>query len=112
MSSAKNFDAVARSARERAELAVATGNGAQALEACKLLDELFRAGYALREVAPDEVLEVKPVLMAARYAAKCATCGKQIAVDDFMWWMRTKSQAVDCDACGKAKGYKASAVSR
>lgn len=103
---ARNLDAAARAAREKAELAAATGNGAHALEACRVLSELFAAGYRLLELAPDEVLAVKPVLFEARRTSRCP-CGKQIAPGDMAWWRRDESQAAHCDPCGRAKGWKA-----
>ena len=104
----RNHDAAARAARERAELAAVTRDPAKALEACAMLSELFAAGYRVVELAPDEVTEVRPVLLSARHAGRCQSCGGLVREGDFIWWTRSL-QGVDCDPCGKRKGFKVAA---
>lgn len=98
-----NLDAAAKAARERAELAAATGNGELALEACAMLDELFRAGYRLTEIAPDEVTEVRPVLFTLKKSeAWCAVCSAVLPIGTKVWWQRNTS-GVECQDCHARK---------
>lgn len=95
-------DANAREARERAELAAANRDSAQALEACSLLAELFRSGYRLTALAEPAAIPAKPVRMRARFEGSCAECSAPIAPNDFVFWTRGV-QGIECATCGVAK---------
>lgn len=92
-------DVVARSARERVELAAAQRDGSLAIEACDMLTELFSAGYRLFPLADSAATPARPVRMRARYDGLCASCGAPISVDQAVWWRRD-AQGVECNDCG------------
>jgi hypothetical protein len=92
-------DVLAREARERAELAAASRDGALALEACDALSELFAAGYRLFPLAEPGELAAKPIQMRARFEGSCAACGAPIAVGAPIWWTRGVD-GVECRSCG------------
>jgi uncharacterized protein YbjT (DUF2867 family) len=78
-------DALAREARERAELAVVRRDGTLALEACDALSELFGAGYRLSVLGDPAATPARPIKMRARFEGACAACGAPIAPNDPVW---------------------------
>lgn len=95
----RNNDPEARAAREMAELAAVSGNGAHALEACRRLAELFRAGYRVVEVGDASVIEARPVRFVLRKSdANCAECTKYLPLGTPVWWTRGHT-GVECVEC-------------
>jgi hypothetical protein len=93
-----NQDARARAARERCELAVVRSDGALALDACRMMAELFDAGFRLLELAPDAGPAV-PVEIVALYDGRCTHCRAPVAAGDRVVWTRDQA-GVRCLRCG------------
>jgi hypothetical protein len=99
--SERNLDAVARAARERAELAVLRSDAGMALEACRLMVELFAAGFRLFDL-PAASAPAVPKEITAMYDGRCVQCRAPIAAGDRIVWSADEG-AARCLRCGARK---------
>lgn len=95
----RNLDAVARSAREKAELAVVRSDAGMALEACRMMVELFDAGFRLFDL-PAASAATPPREITALYDGRCVACRAPIAAGDRIIWAADEGRA-RCLRCGR-----------
>lgn len=93
----RNLDADAKAARERAELAAVTGNGAHALEACRMLSKLFACGFRLIDL-PATGTPTPPKELTAMYDGRCVECRAHIAAGDRIVY---GDEGTRCLRCGR-----------
>lgn len=97
--SERNLDALARVARERAELAVVERDPLKALEACRMMVELFAAGFRLFDL-PASSAPAAPKEITAMYDGRCVQCRAPIAAGDRIVWAADEGRA-RCLRCGR-----------